>query len=88
MMGMGILKALTIALQVWSILCILGTLLYMLYVINSKGEYHTGALLLLFAPFIYIFSKNDTPKRKIIAIGILILSIVIQYVILKKEGEI
>jgi uncharacterized membrane protein HdeD (DUF308 family) len=84
---MDSINSLITVVQVWSIICIIGSFIYMVYVTNFKNDqwrYSTGIISIIFSSIKYLFTKNDTNKRKLIVLGIFIFSILIQYFILQQ----
>ena len=88
---MNISNALIIVLQLWSIFFIIGTFFYMIYAAFWKNNqwqkqidlWGINFISMAVAPLKYLFTKNDTSKKKTIVLGLFFFSIMIQIFILK-----
>jgi hypothetical protein len=80
---MSVFEALIIVLQLWSLFSVVISLTYMVFVVHFKnGQWRNswnGAIMMALSPLLYVFSKNDTMKRKILVLGIHFFSLAILY---------
>lgn len=84
---MSVFEALIIVLQLWSLFSVVISLTYMVFVVLFKnGQWRNpwsggggGAIMMALSPLLYVFSKNDTMKRKILVLGIHFFSLAILY---------